>query len=114
MKSILPSLLLAVIAISFILVWELAPPSKGVVIAVFPPGDEVEDLGARLKRANATLIDTSSVPGGFLVSSQLSGLPARLREQGAILVLKAYPSLGCAPPDAATTYPKSAFTRETS
>lgn len=100
MKDILPSLLLALCAIGMILVWETSPPESGTVLVVFAPGKTPGDLGAYLRAADASLVGTSKIPGGFLVSSRTSGLPERLKRQGALLVLNSNLNLGCAPPPA--------------
>ena len=95
MKAMLPALFLVLTSVSLILFWELSPPEEGVVLVVFAPGSSVNDLGAKLRRADAALVGTSTLPNGFLVSSKMGGLPARLKREGAMLVLNANPSLGC-------------------
>ena len=62
---------------------------------VFPPGKSLNALGTELRAADASLVGASSIPGGFLVSSNKDGLPRRLKQQGALFVLNANPGLGC-------------------
>ena len=95
MKDLLPSLLMAICVISVIFVWETAPPEEGTVLVIFPQDEHTDQLGTLLRQADASLIGASTIPGGFLVSSEAAGLPARLRQQGALFVLDANPGLGC-------------------
>ena len=96
MKSALPALAMIFSSVALILVWELSPPKEGSVLVVFNPAGETKDLGTRLQKADAALVDRSAlIPGGFIVSSTSPGLPDRLRKQGAWLVMDAQPGLGC-------------------
>ena len=110
MRDYLPSFLMAMCVISMIFIWETAPPESGTVLAVFPPGKPMDDLGKYLREADASLVGSSSIPGGFLISSRAAGLPQRLKQQGALFVLNSNPSLGCNPlvADASQLRPQSA------
>lgn len=67
------------------------------MLVVFPQGKSLDQLGAHLRAADASLVGSSNIPGGFIVSSRTSGLPERLKQQGALFVLNSSPNLGCIP-----------------
>lgn len=92
MRDFIPSLVIAIFALGLILIWELAPSNDGEVIAVFGPNT---DLRKALMSTNARLMGKSRLPGGYILLSNTPGLPERLRNQGALLVLNAAYSKSC-------------------
>lgn len=95
MSSVLPALALAMLVIGTITVADLSPPDKGAVIVVFDPGQSTDEFWEALDAANAYLLSKSSAPGSYLVWSDETGLPERLRAAGARVVMNADGSAMC-------------------
>ena len=92
-----PSLIMAVIAIAGILLWELRPPSSGAVIAVLGPET---DLRHTVTETNAFLVSEGRLPNSYVLYSRAPDFPARLKQAGALFVMRSDYSGSCYQPSA--------------
>lgn len=97
MRDVIPSLILAIFVIAILLVWELRPPSSGTVIAVLGPNTTLRET---VSETEAYLVNESRLPNGFVLYSRAPDFPQRLRDAGAIFVIKSDYAGTCYQPSA--------------
>ncbi len=75
----------------------LAPRSDagGRVAAIFPPWWDARDVMAGLTDADASILRQGAIPAVVLLSSDRPGLPQRLRQAGALLIVDPKAAAGC-------------------
>lgn len=96
MRSLLPVLALTVGVLASILAIAAIPPDRGRVVAVFSPMVTATELLLAVKRADARLVAGGGMPGTVVVFGDRGGLPARLKREGALIVLDPLGATGCA------------------
>lgn len=78
-------MILAIFVIAAILVWELRPPTSGAVIAVLGPNTTLRET---VTETDAYLVNESRLPNSYVLYSRAPEFPERLRQAGAVLVIK--------------------------
>ncbi|MDF1793597.1 MAG: hypothetical protein P1U88_16910 [Thalassobaculaceae bacterium] len=96
-KNLLPAALAGIAMLVVATVGVLAPVAgtTGPVAAVFPPWWSARDVMASLSGTDAVILREGVASSVLLVDSPTSGLPARLRAAGALLIVDPKAAAGC-------------------
>lgn len=78
-----------------IVFYTLKPSEKGAVIVIFNPDTVIKSIVQASINADGYLMDTLSLPGAYILWSDTPGFPARLKQQGALLVINYQGVAGC-------------------
>lgn len=107
MRSLLPALLLALVA-AIAVPLAVTPPAGAAVLAVFPPGTDSATAIRRTAAAGGLVVRPAAHGPLYIVqpaSPADAGFPRRLRAAGAWLLLDPIVATGCAGPVRAADRP---------
>lgn len=95
LRSFLPGIALTAMALPAIGYAQLTPDPSGTVIAIFNSKVSSIDVIEGLSRGEDYLVATGPFTNSFVIKSDVDGLPDRLKDQGAFLVMNYLGAAGC-------------------
>ena len=95
LRSLWPALCLAASCFGAVAVFSLAPPSQGQVIAVFAPSAGQADILMSVQAAEGRIVEWRHDSNILVTWSDEADFPARLKANGAWLVLNPLGASGC-------------------